>query len=224
MIETKLNLGCRIDFMPKDKGWINCDIVDFEWLKKMLQQKLKQDMNKSKLNKVHSLEELERMVRTDNVNYIPFNLLEFPYPFKEDQFELVVADGILEHFTGEQIPKIIKELHRVMKSNSKLIIKTPHYSNATGLTMMDHRNFFGVETFHFLYEVYEGFLGMFKPNLKVKLIWKHERYNRHLIKVIAKIGNWFLNLNPRRSERYFANYLGGFEGIEYEIEVLKTEN
>jgi SAM-dependent methyltransferase len=164
---------------------------------------------------------LNHLVKTNNVEYSQFDLLKPPYPFKDNTFDLVLADQILEHFTGKQILKIMEELHRVMKNNSKLIIKTPHYSNANGLTSIDHKNFFGVETFHFLYSLYGEFHGRFKPNYKVNLIWKKEDYNGGFMKLIAKIGNRLSNINPQRSERYLGNYIGGFEAIEYEIELIK---
>jgi SAM-dependent methyltransferase len=45
-------------------------------------------------------------------------------PFEEDSFDLVISDNVLEHLENPRT--VFSEISRVLKSNGKLIIKTPN--------------------------------------------------------------------------------------------------
>ena len=47
-------------------------------------------------------------------------------PFKNNEFDFLVAGEIIEHFNQNQAKKFLKECRRVLKSNGELIITTPN--------------------------------------------------------------------------------------------------
>src|SRR3989344_9103927 len=78
---------------------------------------------------------------------IVHDLNKFPYPFKKDRFELVLAEHILEHL--DDITKVIKELHRISKNKAKIIIDTSHFSSVDSFTDPTHKHFFTSRTFDY---------------------------------------------------------------------------
>lgn len=57
---------------------------------------------------------------------ISFDFNHFPYPFKNNTFEEILADNIIEHL--KDIPAVMKELHRISKNNAKIRIIVPYYN------------------------------------------------------------------------------------------------
>ena len=68
------------------------------------------------------------------------DLNKFPYPFKNNQFDKIIADNILEHL--ENIPKVIEELHRIAKNGAVLFVTTGHFSGIDSFTDPTHKHFF----------------------------------------------------------------------------------
>src|SRR6266550_2235734 len=52
------------------------------------------------------------------------DILDLPLP--EDSFDGVYNLGVLEHFTSEEIQRILRQFHRVLKPDGKLVIFWPH--------------------------------------------------------------------------------------------------
>ncbi len=49
-------------------------------------------------------------------------------PFKDNSIDNIVAEDVAEHFRRAELMVVLKEWHRVLKSNSVLRIKTPYFS------------------------------------------------------------------------------------------------
>jgi len=49
-------------------------------------------------------------------------------PFKDNSIDNIAAEDIAEHFRRQEFPNVVKEWHRVLKSNGVLRIKTPYFS------------------------------------------------------------------------------------------------
>jgi|SRR3989344_4356494 len=75
------------------------------------------------------------------------NLNKFPYPFNKNQFDLIIAEHILEHL--DNITKVIEELHRISKNKAKIIIDTSHFSSVDSFTDPTHKHFFTSRTFDY---------------------------------------------------------------------------
>ena len=57
---------------------------------------------------------------------IVHNLNKFPYPFKDNTFGEIYASHVIEHI--EDFKKIMNELHRILRTGGKLIVRVPHFS------------------------------------------------------------------------------------------------
>jgi predicted SAM-dependent methyltransferase len=74
------------------------------------------------------------------------NLNTFPYPFKNDEFDVVLASHILEHL--EDVEKVMKEIYRICKNRGQVYLEVPHFSNPFGLSsQLDHKHLFSYVTF-----------------------------------------------------------------------------
>jgi SAM-dependent methyltransferase len=101
------------------------------------------------------------------------DLGKFPYPFKDEYFDLVEADHVLEH--TEDPFKTMKEIHRIMKHNATLIIRVPHFSR--GFTHADHKRGFDVSfPYYFNPKFKGGYSGVSFQLKKMRLRWFGQMY------------------------------------------------
>ncbi len=68
-------------------------------------------------------------------------------PFKDDYFDEIMAYDILEHVND--MPKVLKELHRILKKGGILRIKVPHFLESSAYADPTHKNFFAYNTFDY---------------------------------------------------------------------------
>lgn len=71
----------------------------------------------------------------------------FPYPFNDNEFNEVVCSDVLEHLTD--IPRVMKELHRITKADATIKIRSPHFSSAYAFIDPTHKHFFSIFSFDF---------------------------------------------------------------------------
>jgi SAM-dependent methyltransferase len=60
----------------------------------------------------------------ENVHYLP---ILSPLPFTNEMFDVVHCDQVIEHIPKKEIGFYIKELHRVLKKDGKMVFITPNY-------------------------------------------------------------------------------------------------
>ena len=148
---------------------------------------------------------------------VVWNLEKTPLPFKENQFDEILANHVMEHITNF-IP-LTHNLHRITKKNGKIIIRTPFYSAWGQFNDPTHVRFFSPWTFgYFNRGNYSHEVNANKDMFKIKKV-----------KINFGIGqssklNWLfnplINLNHRVYCRFFAWIFPAAE-IYYELEVLK---
>jgi len=63
------------------------------------------------------------IVKNSNVD-VKGDLNRFPYPFKNNSFDTIVAGEIIEHL--KEPCRFLKEIKRILKKNGKLILTTPN--------------------------------------------------------------------------------------------------
>jgi SAM-dependent methyltransferase len=68
---------------------------------------------------------------------VVWDLDEFPYPFDESYFSAIECMDVIEHLGN--IPRVMEEFHRILKSNGILKISTPHFSSANSFIDPTHR-------------------------------------------------------------------------------------
>ncbi|MBT3643113.1 class I SAM-dependent methyltransferase [archaeon] len=92
-------------------------------------------------------------LKNSDVNH---NLNEFPYPFKDHEFDGIFASHIVEHIRKDLLIKFMEELWRICKNKSKIYIFVPHFSNVSTSTHPTHYGQFGRGTFDYFCDNCEG--------------------------------------------------------------------
>ncbi len=54
------------------------------------------------------------------------DLNRFPYPFADNSIDEVLMDHVIGHLESPTL--VLKELHRILKKNGKIIVKVPHFT------------------------------------------------------------------------------------------------
>ena len=72
-----------------------------------------------------------------------FNFEEYPYPFKNNTFDYVLIDNVIEHIKNPHC--VIRELWRICKKNAIIEIIVPYYNSYYAHADPTHVNFFNEE-------------------------------------------------------------------------------
>lgn len=78
---------------------------------------------------------------------IVHDLNKFPYPFKNNEFDEIIASHVLEHL--DDIPKVMEELYRILKPNGILKVRVPHFSFVGAFNDPMHKHFFTLNSFDY---------------------------------------------------------------------------
>jgi SAM-dependent methyltransferase len=147
------------------------------------------------------------------------NLERFPYPFKNNEFDEILLDNVLEHL--ENTIKVMEELYRISKPGAIIKIIVPHYSGAMAFGHITHKRFFSSGTFDtFKPGNWEKYSKAEFEILERKLIWLDSR-NWSWIKPLKSVIDKLINIKPYLSERFFCYPLGGFDHIYFKLKVVK---
>lgn len=64
----------------------------------------------------------------DNNNHIKYDLINLPFPFKENTIERFQSEDVFEHIDYDLLPEIINEIYRILKPKAYLRISLPDYN------------------------------------------------------------------------------------------------
>jgi predicted SAM-dependent methyltransferase len=84
------------------------------------------------------------VVKLEGVDVVQ-DLEKFPYPFKDDEFDEVHANMILEHL--QNFEEAMREVHRILKKDGIFYIKVPFYATTIAFQDYTHKNYFTEKTF-----------------------------------------------------------------------------
>ena len=89
---------------------------------------------------------VEGAVGLDNIALpevdIVHDLLSFPYPLKDEAFDIIYLRHVIEHFDINEINLILNECHRILSNHGKLNISVPHAFSIAAFTDPTHKIFF----------------------------------------------------------------------------------
>ena len=156
------------------------------------------------------------------------DLNKFPYPFKNNSFDIIYARDCLEHL--DEIIKTIEEIYRIAKPKAKIFISVPHFSSHNYYTDLTHQRAFAVRSFDFFSPDESSVIKYLRPKACFKIVGKKIEPNRFIFKLknrLIKVRNrplhFLINLSPLVQdiyERFFAFILTA-EGIHFELEAIK---
>ena len=141
------------------------------------------------------------------------NLEKYPWPFKDNTFDEVLCDNILEHL--DDIIKPVEELWRITKLGGKIIVRVPIYPSPWAFTDPTHKSAYTFITFNY-----------FRPidNLNY---YSHARFNIKKRKIIFEHLLCWLNPIVNYCEPFQKLYYFYFSGaipansLYFELEVIK---
>lgn len=151
------------------------------------------------------------------------DLGEFPYPFADDEFDLVVSNHVVEHLPD--VMGFVAELHRITKPGGRIRLLTPHYTNPDWANDPTHRNHINSYTFN----TFQPGRQVFDFYTDVQL--RAERIYVTLPNLWKYLGlEFFVNLDERWPsmrwtrkiwEQYLNAVIRGKE-LKFEFEVIKS--
>ena len=155
------------------------------------------------------------------------DLNDMPYPFADDQFQLVEADHVLEHLSDPFAA--MRELHRIVEAGGTVRIRVPHFSR--GFTHPEHKRGFNT-TFPLYFDPgFEGgYQGVQMDLVRMRMRWFAQPYlARTLVpaalvsiaQILGAVFNTLANLSPFLCSRLWCFWVGGFEEIEFQFTVHK---
>ncbi len=152
---------------------------------------------------------------------ILLNLDQIPYPFKNNVFDIIEADHVLEHLSEPF--EVMKELHRILNTGGRLEIRVPHFSRA--LSHPQHKAGFDVTFPKYFDDKFPGgFTGVSFACASMKLKWFSQKYlmkkilSPFIFYVLSTIGllvDIFANISPSFCSRIWCFWVGGFYEIEF---------
>lgn len=156
---------------------------------------------------------------------VEHNLNVYPYPFKDNEFDLVEAFHIIEHL--DRPFDVMKEIHRILKPGGTLIVKVPHFSR--GMTHPEHAHGFDVTFPNYFNSKFSavGYYNVDFDHVSTKMRWHafghiaeamgYPKILRFGVSVIDSIFTWLANLSPALCSRLWCFWVGGFEEIRFEL-------
>jgi SAM-dependent methyltransferase len=84
--------------------------------------------------------------QTSIVNQI-VDLSKHPWPFENEQYDNVYAYDIIEHL--EDVISCMEEIHRIIKPNGKVYIRTSYWKMESAFVDPTHRHFFTLRSFDY---------------------------------------------------------------------------
>lgn len=156
------------------------------------------------------------------------DLNKFPYPFKDNTFDLIYCSDILEHLND--VIKVIQELYRISKPGAKIIIGAPHFSSHNAYTDLTHKRSFAVRSFDFFSIEESSIIKYSHQKARFRIIKKKIILNRFIFKFRGKwikirniLFTYLINISPLTQdiyERFFA-FIFTAESVRFELEVIK---
>lgn len=150
------------------------------------------------------------------------DLGEFPYPFGDDEFDLIVSNHVVEHVPD--VMKFVTELHRITRPKGLIRFVTPHYTNPDWSSDPTHRNHINSYTFDTFspekrnFEFYtEANLAINRRYVTLLNLWKYLG-----IQLLVNSDHSWPALRFLRKfwEHYLCYIIRGKE-IQFEFEVIK---
>ncbi|MEK6873868.1 MAG: class I SAM-dependent methyltransferase [Nanoarchaeota archaeon] len=146
------------------------------------------------------------------------DLDKYPYPFKDNTFDVVEMHHVLEHLSNPL--KVIEEIWRISKPGAKVIISVPHWSHFTAYSDLTHKNYFSSSLFIY-YE--ENNPKYYSDKAKFKIMEKKFSATRINQLWINPILNPILNISPLLTELVLCKFLPVSQ-IIFKLRTLKDNN
>lgn len=116
---------------------------------------------------------------------VVWDLNQVPYPFENSKFCEIECFDVIEHLNN--IPIVIEEFHRILKSNGILKITTPHFSSANSYIDPTHKFHLSYFSFDYFSENHNlSYYSEARYSIQYRhLQFKGGRFNRSIVSRLA---------------------------------------
>ncbi|MEO8648690.1 MAG: class I SAM-dependent methyltransferase [Acidobacteriota bacterium] len=147
-----------------------------------------------------------------------------PYPFTDDEFDLIVSRHVVEHVPD--VMAFIAELYRITKHMGHIRLVTPHYTNPDWATDPTHRNHINSYTFNTfiagrrVFDFYTDIqLKPVRTYVSLLGLWKALG-----IEFIVNLDQRFYGLRfLRKFWEHYLSYIFRGKELHFEFEVIKPD-
>ncbi|OGR53028.1 MAG: hypothetical protein A2049_04715 [Elusimicrobia bacterium GWA2_62_23] len=149
---------------------------------------------------------------------VEWDLNNFPYPFKDNTFSVVVSLSVLEHL--DDFFSVMGEIHRISKDGASVYILVPHFSSAAAFVDPTHKSHFSARSCDYFFQGtdIEKDYGFYE-SYRYELVRRYVDLQGWLNYVLPL--RWFVNRYPAFWENYLCYLLRG-AGIFWELKVVKS--
>lgn len=81
---------------------------------------------------------------------IVHNLDTLPWPFKDNEFDLIFGHSVFEHLGPQN--EIMEEIWRILKPGGRIVIAVPHFRCTDAFTDSTHKHFFTTQSMDYYIE------------------------------------------------------------------------
>lgn len=120
-----------------------------------------------------------------------FDFDAFPYPFEDSEFDEIYCDNVLEHL--KNIPLVMKEFHRITKSEGVIKIIVPYYNCYGAYNDITHKHYFS----HLAFEPF------YKKNSRGNYFIKKEFNLRKLKLIPTRFGKLFFIWFHKKTFKFY---------------------
>lgn len=143
---------------------------------------------------------------------IVHNLNNFPWPFKDNEFDKIVCRQVLEHL--DNLEKTLEEFRRISKNHACVIIEVPIFTSSNAVNDPTHKLFFTIKTFeHYSGERKRHYSKDWFIIKKKKIVFHKVLF---LFEMFFNLGDFFQRLH----NSFFCFFIPAV-GINLELEVKK---
>jgi SAM-dependent methyltransferase len=148
---------------------------------------------------------------------VVWDLNEFPFPFADGEFDLVLCEHVIEHL--QHVIRVMEELHRVTRAGGRVVVRVPHFSSLNFNTDPTHVHAFSSRSFDYLcmgtpYERYDYSTVRFRKLVGRMDMQPRTAINRLLMRAINAILPFY--------EEHLAYIVPGQE-LLFVLEVVKGD-
>jgi SAM-dependent methyltransferase len=155
------------------------------------------------------------LVKVPGVDVV-HDLNKIPYPFKDNSFDVIHANQVLEHL-DIPIDKILGELCRICKPKGRIKIIVPHALSVGAFTDPTHKKFFTYSTFDY----FGSNRWSYYTKSRVKIIKKRFLYmTGRLSSRLLRPLEWIINSSPIIYSHFFA-FIFPISTLYFELEPIK---
>jgi SAM-dependent methyltransferase len=146
---------------------------------------------------------------------VVWDLNDFPYPFADSEFDLVVCEHVIEHL--REVISVMEELHRVTAPGGRVIVRVPYFSSLNFNTDPTHIHAFSSRSFDYLcvgapFERYDYSTVRFRKLVCRMDMQPHTPFNRFLMGLVNRFLGFY--------EEHLAYIIPGQE-LLFVLEVVK---